>query len=183
MVGIAQEGDLPTKISADNRAFVKRQDFEMIGKKTVSAKVMSTVGTIYGALILACQAPGAPVLAFDQSANNLLALVQPESGGPSFSGNISWYGQQFQGKKTASGEMFDMNKTTAAHRSLGFGTRVLVEDPRTGKSVIVRVNDRGPHSKQRIMDLAKEGARRLGTLGCGVVYADCLVLTNSERQQ
>ena len=93
-----------------------------------------------------------------------------------FSGNISWYGAQFQGKQTASGEIFDMNKPTAAHRMLPFQTRVLVENPRTGRTVIVKVNDRGPHVTSRVMDLSKEGARRLGTLMSGIAYVDCLVI-------
>ncbi len=71
-----------------------------------------------------------------------------------------------------------MNKLTAAHLKLPFGTRVLVEDPKTGNTVIVKVNDRGPYVKDRVMDLAKEGARELGTLGRGVAYVDCLVLSN-----
>jgi rare lipoprotein A len=96
----------------------------------------------------------------------------------SFSGNISWYGIPFNGKKTASGEIFDMNKLTAAHLKLPFGTRVLVEDPKTGNTVVVKVNDRGPYVKTRVMDLAKEGARQLGTLNRGIAYVDCLILTN-----
>jgi len=99
-------------------------------------------------------------------------------GKQSFSGNVSWYGIPFHGRKTASGEIFDMNKLTAAHLSLPFGTRVLVEDPKTGNTVIVKVNDRGPYVKTRVMDLAKEGARQLGTLGRGVAFVDCLVLGN-----
>lgn len=98
--------------------------------------------------------------------------------GKSFSGNVSWYGPAFNGRKTASGEIFDMHKLTAAHLTLPFGTRVLVEDPRTGNTVIVKVNDRGPYVKSRVMDLAREGARRLGTLSRGVVYVDCLILGN-----
>ncbi len=96
----------------------------------------------------------------------------------SFSGNVSWYGIPFHGRKTASGEIFDMNKLTAAHLKLPFGTRVLVEDPKTGNTVIVKVNDRGPYVKTRVMDLAKEGARELGTLSRGVAFVDCLVLSN-----
>ena len=96
----------------------------------------------------------------------------------SFSGNVSWYGIPFNGRKTASGEIFDMNKLTAAHLKLPFGTRVLVEDPKTGNTVIVKVNDRGPYVKTRVMDLAKEGARQLGTLSHGVAYVDCLILSN-----
>jgi rare lipoprotein A len=97
---------------------------------------------------------------------------QPEG----FSGNISWYGAKFNGKKTASGELFDMNKPTAAHKKLPFQTRILVEDPKTGKSVVVKVNDRGPFVKSRVMDVSREGARKLGTLSHGVTYVDCTVV-------
>jgi rare lipoprotein A len=93
-----------------------------------------------------------------------------------FSGNISWYGAQFNGKKTASGELFDMNKPTAAHKKLPFQTKILVEDPKTGKSVVVKVNDRGPFVKSRVMDVSREGARKLGTLSHGVTYVDCTVV-------
>ncbi len=101
----------------------------------------------------------------------------------SFSGNVSWYGIPFHGRKTASGEIFDMNKLTAAHLTLPFGTRVLVEDPKTGNTVIVKVNDRGPYVKTRVMDLAKEGARELGTLNRGVAYVDCLIISNYAQHK
>lgn len=93
-----------------------------------------------------------------------------------FSGNVSWYGVPFHGRKTASGRIFDMNKLTAAHRTLPFGTKVLVEDPSTGKTVIVEVIDRGPYAAHRVMDLSREAARRLGTLLGGVKRVDCMVL-------
>jgi rare lipoprotein A len=93
-----------------------------------------------------------------------------------FSGNVSWYGAQFHGKRTASGEIYDMNKLTCAHRSLPFGTKVLVQNPRTGQTVIVEVTDRGPFVGNRVMDLSREAARQLGTLLGGVAYVDCLVI-------
>jgi len=109
------------------------------------------------------------------------AIKSVSSNNQSFSGNISWYGIPFNGKKTASGEIFDMNKLTAAHLKLPFGTRVLVEDPKTGNTVIVKVNDRGPYVKTRVMDLAKEGARELGTLGRGVAFVDCLIISEEKN--
>jgi rare lipoprotein A len=93
-----------------------------------------------------------------------------------FSGNISWYGSHFNGRKTASGEIFDMSKRTAAHRSLAFSSKVMVEDPRTGGSVVVKVNDRGPFVKSRVMDISRGAANTLGTLNRGVTYVDCTVL-------
>lgn len=97
-----------------------------------------------------------------------------------FSGRVSWYGPKFHGKRTASGEIFDMNKLTAAHLKLPFHTSVQVEDPRTGNIVIVRVNDRGPFVKDRVMDMSREAARKLGTLSRGVAFVDCLVLDGND---
>ena len=99
-----------------------------------------------------------------------------------FSGNISWYGVPFHGRKTASGQPFDMNKLTAAHLTLPFGTHVLVENPKNGKSVIVIITDRGPHVKGRVLDVSREAARQLGTLLGGVAYVNCLVLVESSSQ-
>jgi rare lipoprotein A len=93
-----------------------------------------------------------------------------------FSGNVSWYGVPFHGRKTASGEIFDMYKMTCANLKLKFFTKVLVEDPKTGKSVIVKVNDRGPYACKRVMDLSKGAATSLGTISRGVAYVDCTVI-------
>ena len=77
-------------------------------------------------------------------------------------GVASWYGPGFHGRLTANGERFDMNELTAAHKTLPFGTRVLVHNPRTGKEVVVRINDRGPYAKDRVIDLSKAAANALG---------------------
>lgn len=82
-------------------------------------------------------------------------------------GKASWYGKQFQGRKTASGERFDRNQLTAAHRTLPFGTMVLVKSQTTGKSVRVRINDRGPFTEGRIIDLSQAAAAELGMLQKG----------------
>jgi len=83
-------------------------------------------------------------------------------------GIASWYGPEFQGKRTASGERFDMNDLTAAHRTLPFGTRVRVRNIDNGREVIVRINDRGPRNTQRIIDLSKSAAAALGLLQGGL---------------
>ena len=82
-------------------------------------------------------------------------------------GGASWYGPGFHGKKTASGERFDQNAMTAAHRTLPFGSVVTVTDQRTGKSVKVKINDRGPFHKGRIIDLSKAAATKLGFRAAG----------------
>ncbi len=83
-------------------------------------------------------------------------------------GQASWYGAKHHGKRTASGERFDQNALTAAHRDLPFGTRVKVTHLGNGRTVVVRVNDRGPVSRKRIIDLSKAAAERLGMLRQGV---------------
>lgn len=93
-----------------------------------------------------------------------------------FSGNASWYGIPFHGRKTANGEIFNMYRPSAAHLTLPLPTKALVEDPRSGNAVIVRVNDRGPYVKTRVMDLSREAARNLGTLSRGVAYIEVTIL-------
>lgn len=82
-------------------------------------------------------------------------------------GVASWYGTQFAGRRTASGERFDPGELTAAHRTLPFGSRVRVTHARSGKSVVVRINDRGPFSGQRVIDLSQAAARQIGIVGAG----------------
>ena len=82
-------------------------------------------------------------------------------------GRASWYGREFQGSRTTSGERFNRFKYTCAHKTLPFGTRLRVTNPATGKSVVVRVSDRGPFRHQRILDLSEVAARPLGIVCCG----------------
>lgn len=109
-------------------------------------------------------------------------LLSGERPVKSFSGNASWYGIPFHGHKTANGEIFNMYKCSAAHLTLPLPTRALVEDPRTGNAIIVRVNDRGPYVKTRVMDLSREAARSLGTLPRGVAYIDITVLDSKKAK-
>lgn len=84
-------------------------------------------------------------------------------------GRASWYGREHQGHRTSSGERFDRNQYTCAHKTLPFGTRLRVTNPKTGKAVVVRVSDRGPFRHQRILDLAEVAARPLGIVTRGTV--------------
>ncbi len=81
----------------------------------------------------------------------------------------SYYGQAFAGRRTASGERFNPNAMTAAHRTLAFGTRVRVTHARTGKNVVVRINDRGPFIKGRAIDLSSGAAKAIGMGGTAKV--------------
>ena len=80
----------------------------------------------------------------------------------------SWYGPKFHGKLTANGEIYDQMALTAAHKSLTFGTLLKVINPKNGKSVIVRINDRGPYVGNRELDLSKGAAMKLGLIKKGV---------------
>lgn len=91
----------------------------------------------------------------------------PGGGSEIESGMASWYGQQFQGRRTASGEPFDRHALTAAHKTLPFGTWVRVRLLATGQEVVVRINDRGPFAKGRVIDLSQAAASAIGLVQSG----------------
>jgi rare lipoprotein A len=91
-------------------------------------------------------------------------------------GLASWYGGKFQGRRTASGEVFDTAKLTAAHQSLPFGTLVKVINLENGKTTVVRINDRGPFVSGRIIDLSRAAAAAIGMTGKGVTRVRIEVL-------
>jgi rare lipoprotein A len=80
----------------------------------------------------------------------------------------SWYGPRFHGRLTANGEIYDQNAFTAAHKSFSFGTLLRITNPRTNKSVVVRINDRGPYIPGRQIDLSKAAAEELDVIYSGV---------------
>lgn len=95
-----------------------------------------------------------------------------------YRGMASWYGPGFHGRRTANGERFNQNAMTAAHRSLPFGTQVRVTNNNNGRSVVVRINDRGPFIRGRIIDLSRSAASNIGMLGSGVAPVTVEVLGN-----
>jgi rare lipoprotein A len=105
-------------------------------------------------------------------------VARPAPGAPRVvqTGVASWYGQAHNGKKTASGEAFNMHALTAAHRSLPLGTRVRVINIANGRAVDVRINDRGPTIPGRIIDLSYAAARQLGAVSDGVFRVRIAVL-------
>ena len=104
------------------------------------------------------------------------ATTTPPAPGTRVVGFASWYGQRHQGRATASGEVFDMTKLTAAHRTMPFGTRLRVTNVENGRSVVVRVNDRGPWVDDRVLDVSLAAARALGMTGDGVTKVEIVVL-------
>jgi len=98
-------------------------------------------------------------------------------------GKIAWYGRKFAGRKTASGEAFNPEALTMAHKTLPFGTRVKVTNPKNGKSVTVRVNDRGPTQADRVGDVSYAAARKLGMLKPGVIEAELTVVGSAPAKK
>ena len=111
---------------------------------------------------------------------------QPTKKIESFSqtGKASWYGPGFHGKKTSSGERFDMNTLSAAHRTLPIPSYARVTNLSNGKSVIVRINDRGPFHGNRVMDLSKAAAKELGFIHTGTANVKVeQILPNGKGQK
>ena len=108
--------------------------------------------------------------------------IIPESAEPILleTGLASWYGPRFHGKLTASGEVFNQERFTAAHRTLPWGSRVKVTNLANGKSVEVRINDRGPFAKGRIIDVSRAAARALGMLQAGIAKVRIEWLADDE---
>ena len=94
-----------------------------------------------------------------------------------FAGNTSYYGSKFHGKRTASGSIFNMNSLTAAHKTLPFGTKVQVTNKKTKQSVIVKITDRGPYIKGRILDLSKAAA---GQINCELCTTNMKILSYGD---
>lgn len=95
-------------------------------------------------------------------------------------GLVSWYGQHFHARPTASGEPFDATAMTMAHPTLPFGTQVKVTNPRNGRSVVLRVNDRGPFVGSRVADLSQAAAAYLGILRRGIAHVRLEVLADGD---
>ena len=100
--------------------------------------------------------------------------------GAAADGQASYYGDPYHGRRTANGETFDKNKMTAAHRTLAFGTWVRVENQQNGKSVDVRINDRGPFVAGRIIDLSEGAARKIEMIRAGVVPVRLEIIRESR---
>lgn len=104
-------------------------------------------------------------------------------GGAAETGKLAWYGRKFAGRKTASGERFNPNAMTMAHKTLPFGTRVQVTNPANKASVTLRVNDRGPTQGDRVGDVSLAAARKLGMLRAGVIDAELRVVAEAPAKR
>jgi rare lipoprotein A len=143
---------------------------------TIATNSHSPLGPaiLAGAVLSAiCISPGSTLAQPDSPQTNTpTAVATPAHRHWHQQGRASWYGSAFQGQATASGEPFNMNSMTCAHRSLPLGATVLVTNLRNHRSVLVRVNDRGPVPESRIVDLSYAAARILGFRGVAPVRID-----------
>jgi rare lipoprotein A len=106
-------------------------------------------------------------------------MAAPAPAGYTEEGNASWYGEPFNGRRASNGEIYDMYKLTAAHRTLPFDTMVRVTNLNNGKSTTVRITDRGPFVENRIIDLSLAAAREIDLVGPGVAQVRVEVLGNN----
>ncbi len=111
----------------------------------------------------------------------MLPVILPQVSTVSQTGVASWYGPRFHGKRTASGEVYNQHALTAAHKTLPLGSRAVVTNLNTGQSVEVRINDRGPFTKGRVIDLSQAAARLVGVVGPGVAPVKVEVLSQERR--
>ena len=123
---------------------------------------------------LAYGVPVLPVASVNEMAERLGAKL--EMLGQTFCGGASWYGGRFHGRTCSDGSQYDQGKLTAAHRSLPFGTKILVKNRQTGNTCVVEINDRGPFVDGRIIDVSRAAARELNMLSSGVSYVECTVV-------
>jgi rare lipoprotein A len=186
----ACEGQLAT-IRVDGASVVKLElpDGSKSTALEYSFKLVNSIRTILGAQ----QIPASFIkLAETQSPEQALTAclnhtglpslnVAPDNFSPNFSGHASWYGGKFHGRRTSNGDRFDMHGLTAAHRTLPFGTKLLVMNRRTGATCVVHVNDRGPFVDDRVIDLSRGAAEKLNMLSSGVAMVDCMVINPADR--
>ena len=107
--------------------------------------------------------------------------VKPQAYAKGQSGRASWYGPGFQGRKTANGERYNMNAYSAAHKTLAFGTKICVKNLNNGKGVALRVNDRGPFIRGRIVDVSRQGAKSLGMMRSGTAPVRVTIIDKQTR--
>lgn len=149
------------------------QDDKPEDDKKVETQAFTASNKVVNALRLAFGVP-----ALSGTAGDIAEKIgqKLEALGQSFSGAASWYGGRFNGRKCSDGTRFDQERLTAAHRSLPFGTKILVKNRKTGDTCIVEVNDRGPFIDGRVIDVSKAAARELNMLSSGIAMVDCTIL-------
>ncbi|MBS3954444.1 MAG: septal ring lytic transglycosylase RlpA family protein [Methylomicrobium sp.] len=146
--------------------------------KIMLATCAFVIGTYVGSPVKTAYGEG---LYFDEHSTKKIAkrnLIQRIRNKPL--SKVSWYGAKFHGKKTASGQKFNMNAMTAAHKTLPLMSYVKVTNPKNDQSVVVQINDRGPYAGHREMDLSYAAAKELGIVKKGVDTVKIEPLTHAQ---
>lgn len=112
----------------------------------------------------------------------VILSIQVATAAPIEKGLASYYDDSFHGRKTASGEKYDKNQLTAAHKTLPFGTKVKIKNPANGKSVTVVVNDRGPYIKGRVIELSKKAAQQIDLVKVSVAPVEITVISGPDNK-
>ncbi|EIZ80819.1 putative lipoprotein precursor (RlpA-like) [Novosphingobium sp. Rr 2-17] len=117
----------------------------------------------------------------DVAPSTLPVVSQPQTPAQTIEGGVaSFYGRHLAGARTASGQRFNPDALTAAHRTLAFGTKVQVTNPKTGDTVVVTINDRGPFHSNRVIDLSDAAAQQVGILRAGSGRVELAVLSSDD---
>ena len=171
------------------------QNVSETGSNPSKIKLLWTLFVVFGALALVAvlgsialhepevaEVPrAAAVAAPDTEVTAAEPKAQEVAAQPIGTGKASYYGPGLAGNPTASGEPFDPKVLTAAHRTLPFGSRVRVTNAANGASVVVRINDRGPFAKRRIIDVSRAAARRLGMIEQGIATVHLELLSTPAK--
>ncbi len=178
MKGFTAHGQQPCRLHDITR--------RKVTKRTQKTKQQRRLTHFFGSGLAGCVLLG--ILGFSAGCTSSPKTVpteptKPRSVGWTENGDASWYGKPYHGRKTASGETYDMHDMTAAHRSLPFGTRVRIQRRDTGAEVEVRVNDRGPFIKGRIIDLSFAAAKVIGLDIDGVAPVKLKVLRRTDQKR
>jgi rare lipoprotein A len=156
---------------------------DQAGNAPLSTKAAQTASAAPQAFGSASDAPAAASDAKGKLADaNALTDDGPDVSNFHQTGRASWYGKLFHGRRTANGERFNMNALTAAHRTLPLGSYVRVTNPATNDSVVVRINDRGPYARGRVIDLSYAAARVLHLQHAGTGRVQIAGLTQREAK-
>jgi rare lipoprotein A len=149
-----------------------------------SAAVAALVAFSAPAVLAQASAPAAASAPAPASADAKTPEAKaPQSAAAAESGKLAWYGRKFAGRRTASGEAYDPNALTMAHKTLPFGTHVKVTNLSNKKSVVLRVNDRGPTQGDRVGDVSLAAAQRLGMTRSGVIDAELVVVSVAPKKK
>lgn len=149
--GIVVNNIIQFMLPGPSSAYIDASQDQLVSFSRISVSMLKTLGTAFSASLLC--------LGFAATS----AFATPtETSSKGFTGNADWYSDYYHLKKTASGALHDKTKFMAAHRTLPFGTKLLVINHRTGKECVVTVNDRGPFTPNRVLDLSYAAAKHLG---------------------